>query len=171
MILKEYFETIRDRDIIKRFSIGDVKKFERLSLFPASNTAKLTSARKIGAAVNLNNSTVEQYFDYLNIAYVFIFLNHFSYSLKDQITYPRKVYCIDTGLRNAVSFRFSKDHGRLYENIVAVELARRNKEIYYWKNYQHREVDFVIKEGLDVKEVIQVCYEISDANVKKREVK
>ena len=57
------------------------------------------------------------------------------------------------------------------ENLVAIELKRRGKEIYYWKDYQQREVDFVIKEGLKVKELIQVCYDIEDFTTKDRELR
>jgi len=84
---------------------------------------------------------------------------------------PFKVYATDTGLRNAVSFQVSSDYGKLYENVVAVEIRRRGKEIYYWRDYEQREVDFVIKEGLDVTRLIQVCYDIEDPKVKKREIK
>ncbi len=66
----------------------------------------------------------------------------FSYSLKEQSINPRKIYCIDTGLRNVVGFKFSEDYGRLYENIVAIELKRRMSEsiseIYYWRGGPRR---------------------------------
>ena len=84
--------------------------------------------------------------------------------------YPRKVYCIDTGLINAIIPKFSENIGNFYENIVAVELRRKNKEIYYWKN-ENGEVDFIVKDGLKIKELIQVCYDIKDEKTKKREIK
>jgi len=59
----------------------------------------------------------------------------------------------------------------LYENLAALELKRKNKEIYYWKNPLHEEVDFVIKEGFKVRQLIQVCYDINDYETKKREIK
>ena len=67
-----------------------------------------------------------------------------------------------------MSFRFSEDIGKLYENAVFIELKRRKKEVYYWKG--NGEVDFLIKEGLRVKELIQVCQDISNEKTKKREV-
>ena len=81
----------------------------------------------------------------------------FSFSLKEQILNPKKVYCIDSGLRNIVSFKFSEDLGRIVENIVFLELFRREKEVYYWRDRTGREVDFVIKERLKVSELVQVC--------------
>ena len=72
----------------------------------------------------------------------------------------------------------SKDNGKLFENIVVIELLRRkfkndkiNTEVYYWKDHQQNEVDFVVKEGLKIKELIQVCYDIESENTKSREIK
>jgi hypothetical protein len=77
---------------------------------------------------------------------------------------------VDTGLVNASGFNFSPNLGRLYENIVATELKRRRKNIYYWKDYQHREVDFVVKEGLKASQLIQVCLNIEEEKALKREI-
>jgi predicted AAA+ superfamily ATPase len=87
------------------------------------------------------------------------------------LRYPRKYYCVDNGLRNAVSFRVSADTGRLCENLAAVELKRRGKEVYYWKDAEHHEVDFVVREGLAVAELIQVCADPSDPVIMKRELR
>ena len=84
---------------------------------------------------------------------------------------PFKVYAIDAGLRGAVSFTFSRDIGRIYETVVAIELKRRNEEIYYWKNQQQEEVDFVIKQGTKIKKLVQVCYDVQDVRTKEREIR
>jgi predicted AAA+ superfamily ATPase len=85
---------------------------------------------------------------------------------------PLKVYSIDTGLSNAIGFRFT-NFGRCMENFVSIELQRRYKkpvyEIFYWKDQDH-EVDFVLKEGLSVKELIQVTYASSKEEIEKREL-
>jgi predicted AAA+ superfamily ATPase len=70
-------------------------------------------------------------------------LYFFSYSTKTQNLVNKKSYCIDNGLREAVSFKFSKDEGRLAENLVFIELKRRGLETYYWKN--KGDIDFIIK--------------------------
>lgn len=73
-------------------------------------------------------------------------------------------------MRNAVSFKISEDCGRLAENLVFIELKRRGKDVYYWKNGKV-EVDFVVKEGLKPTEVLQVCWDITNKKTKKREIK
>jgi predicted AAA+ superfamily ATPase len=84
-----------------------------------------------------------------------------------------KIYSIDTGLVNSVSFKFSENIGRLLENLVFIELKRRGKEIYYHKN--KKECDFVIKEGLDITKAIQVCKSLESSDLRgetrKREIK
>ena len=99
----------------------------------------------------------------------------FSYKIKNQIQYPKKIYFIDNVFINAISTKFMNNFGRLYENIVAVELKRKELnndiKIYYWKNQQQEEVDFVIKEGLKVKQLIQVCFDINNLETKNREIR
>ena len=104
-------------------------------------------------------------------AYLIFILERFSFKLKEQFIAPKKVYCIDTGLADVMGFK-------LMENLVAVELLRRKSywynswEIYYWKDHQQNEVDFVIKEGKDVIQLIQVCYDIEMYyKTKEREIK
>ncbi|MCD4845979.1 MAG: DUF4143 domain-containing protein [Methanosarcinales archaeon] len=103
-------------------------------------------------------------------AYLLYAVPIYSPSLKIQSANPKKIYCIDTGLRNAVSFKFSEDIGRLAENAVFVELKRHKQEVYYWKN-KIGEVDFIMKEGLRPVETIQVCWNLDEERTKKREIR
>ena len=91
----------------------------------------------------------------------------FDYSLKKQIYYNKKVYFIDTGLAKSVGYRISEDSGRLLENLVFVELKRKNKEIFYYSD--KNECDFIMKDRTKIKEAIQVCYDFNEDN-KKREI-
>jgi predicted AAA+ superfamily ATPase len=115
--------------------------------------------------------TVQKYISYIENSYFAFSLPIFSYKIKDQIQYPKKVYFIDNVFINAISTKFMNNFGRLYENSVAIELKRRKEDSYYWKNAKKEEVDFVLKGDTKVKQLIQVCYDISDADTKKREVK
>jgi len=78
------------------------------------------------------------------------------------------VYCIDNGLRNAVSFKFSEDIGKLVENLVFLELKKQEKEVYYWKNEKQEEVDFIVKNEDNLLTVINVHY---TDEVKERETR
>jgi adenine deaminase len=67
-----------------------------------------------------------------------------------------------------------RDYGKKMENVVFLELERRKRaltDIFYWKNPQQEGVDFVVLTGGRVEQLIQVCRDVDDANVKKREVR
>jgi len=79
-------------------------------------------------------------------------------------------------LSNAIGFRFSENAGRLAENIVFLELKRMQAvdpelELFYWKDVHHREVDFVLKQGTTIRQLIQVCWNVSDPATKDRELR
>ena len=151
--------------------VREIEKMRGLAKYYITNAGALITYRKITGFLNIPTETVSRFSEYLRIANLIFFVKRFSFSVKEQEKSPRKVYCIDAGLINAVSFKFSENIGRLMENLVAVELLRRGKEIYYWKDQKQWEVDFVIKEGLTAKQLIQVCYNISDYATKERELK
>jgi predicted AAA+ superfamily ATPase len=169
-VLSRLYSDIIFRDIIVRHGIREVKAFQEISGFLMSNISNRISYNRIKDVFDLGSTnTVKNFTEYLENSFLIFFVNQFSYSKGIQAASPKKVYCIDTGLRNIASFRFSEDTGRLVENMVFLELKRRGKEIYYWSG--KGEVDFVIKEGLHVNELIQVCWNIYDGDKKNAELK
>jgi hypothetical protein len=110
-------------------------------------------------------------------AYLAFKIDKYSNKLKQQILSSKKVYCIDTGLANALGFRIEEERGRLLENVIAIELLRRksywniHSEVYFWQDYRHREVDFVVKDGNSIKQLIQVSYRTDDSDTKEREIR
>ena len=98
-------------------------------------------------------------------------MDAFSYSVKQQMKSPKKIYAIDSGLAGSVSFRFSDDAGRYLENAVFLELKRRGKELFYYRTGNGHEVDFICREGRKVTDLIQVAKELRDEKTKSRELK
>ncbi len=171
-ILQEYFNDIIQRDIVERYKVANIGKLKELARYLMTNSGNLMTYNQIKKLTEIGSiNTVIKYFSYLENAYLLFRVPYFSYSLKKQIANPFKVFAIDPGIRNAISFRFSQDLGRIYETVVAIELKRKNKEIYYWKNPEHYEVDFIVKQGMKVKQIMQVCYDIDEHNTMKREIK
>jgi len=171
-VLQGYFNDIIQRDIVERYNIKNIKQIKELARYLLTNISNLTTYNQLKKLTDIRSvNTVIKYFSYLENSYMVFKVPFFSYSIKKQIANPFKIYSVDVGLRNAISFRFSEDIGRIYENVVAIELKRRNKEIYYWKNKKHQEVDFLIREGMKIKQLIQVCYKIDDIKTKNRELK
>jgi predicted AAA+ superfamily ATPase len=154
--LKQYVEDILQKDIVKRYEIRNVKNLYLLASYYFSNLSSLHSSQSIKKALNINNETAADYSKYMEDAFLIFGVDRYHPNLKVQIRDPRKIYIIDTGLRNAYSRSASPDLGKLAENMVFVELKRRNKEIYYYKEKQ--EVDFIVTKNFKAKAAIQVCY-------------
>lgn len=174
-ILREYFEDVINKDLIRRYRLKKGEKITALAKYYLSNIGCPVSFNSIEKFLGVSSDTINKFSGYLENAYLLAFVKRFSFKVKEQETSQRKVYSIDTGLANALGFRFSENIGKLAENIVFVELNRRisgdsNKSVYYWKDAQQREVDFVIKERLNAAQLVQVCWDISKPETKKREI-
>lgn len=168
-ILLNYMGDILSRDIVERYNIKKVNNLKTLSKYYMTNCASLISFNSIKGFINMPVDTVERYSEYLNNAFLFFYLKKFSYSLKEQEKNLRKVFCIDSGLRNAVSMGFSEDRGKVLENIVFLKFSQKGNEVYYWKDKQGYEVDFIVVEGGKVTGVYQVSYSVREARTKTRE--
>jgi uncharacterized protein len=171
-LLEEIYEDIINKDILLRYNLNEVSIFKKIALFLISNVSKEFSYNSIKKMYNLGNSdTVRNYIFYLTNSYLLLELPKYDYSLKKQETYAKKIYAIDTGLINKMSFNFSENIGRLYENLVFIELKRRNKNIYFWKSQLNYEVDFINVSKNKVTDALQVVYDLSDLKTKEREVR
>lgn len=170
-LLEQYYKDIIYRDVIARYGIKNIKEIKELTLFLAANPGTVQSYKNMQKMIGVRSqNTVKNYLEALNDVYLFLSMDLFDYSLKRQIYNPSKVYCIDSAMSNSISFKFSRNIGHIYENIVFLELMRRNKEIYYWKSKKGGEIDFVVKQGLNITEAIQVCYSLENERTRQREI-
>lgn len=175
-LLRRYFEDIVFKDVVKRYGIKEIHKLEELANLYLTNISTLQSFNKLKGKTGASLDTVQRFSNYLETARVFFFLRKFDYSLAKQIRSMRKVYVIDLGFYRVKGFRFSENYGRIAENLVAIELLRKcsadaELEVFYWKDDQQREVDFVVKKSNRITALIQVCWDFSDAKTKAREIK
>jgi predicted AAA+ superfamily ATPase len=169
-ILKKIKEDIIFQDVVRRFKIKEIEKLERLSNFYTSNMASPITFNKVSKFLKLPVKTVEKYSKNLETSNLFFFVKRFSFSLKEQENSPRKVYLIDNGIFTVSAFKLTENYGRMLENLVAVELKRRGKEVFYYKS-NNKEVDFVVKNARYAEKIIQVCYDISEYGAREREIK
>ncbi len=159
-------ETMFYRDIVERYKIRDIGIFQEIFYFILANFGNTFTWRSLkrlleGLNVNIDTKTLINYARYMEQSFLIFVINKFSYSAKEQIVSPKKGYIVDTSFMNI----FSKpmDIGRRMENIVFLELLRRNNckvtEINYYATKKNKEIDFVVKEGNKVKQLIEVTYE------------
>ncbi|MEK7202729.1 MAG: ATP-binding protein [Patescibacteria group bacterium] len=167
--LKQIFEDIVYRDILARFRIREVKNFKLLVNYLFTNFTKEINYNFLKNFLEFKSATtVKNYIEFMREGYLAFELFKYDYSLKKQYVSNKKIYVIDNGVRNAVAFSFSKDGGKLLENLVFLELKRRGEEIFYYKG--KKECDFIIKKGVQIREAIQVSQSLADFETEKREI-
>ncbi|MBU5678838.1 MAG: ATP-binding protein [Candidatus Aenigmatarchaeota archaeon] len=177
IFIVENYKDIVERDVIQRFNIKNNRTFKEFSRFLVSNSSNEITYNSLRNFLKVSVRTISKWVDHLESAFLFFILERFSPKIKEQILAPKKIYCADNGIITSVSFRTSENFGKLMENLVAIELQRRKsywfgkQEIFYFKDYQQNEVDFVLKEGLKIKQLIQVTYASSKDEIEKRELK
>lgn len=173
-LLQLYFQTTVQKDIRERYKIdNDVVLRTLLKLLLNSSyitISKLHNNLK-SMGIPVGKSTVDNYLSYIETSYFMNELYLYTPAIINQLQYPRKVYFIDTGFMTALSTKFSKNMGRLFENIAFHELSRKNETIYYYKGDKGNEVDFVILEEGKAVALYQVCFDLNDEETLSREVR
>ena len=178
-ILKNYlsslFDSILLKDILKRFRVRQTQQLYDLSNYLLSNYTNLFSFNQVKEALDFNSvATVQKFIGYLEEPYLFQHITRYSNKIKNQQKSAQKIYIIDNGFIKARSFELSPNYGRLLENLVFVELLRRDYkpelELFYYRTRNDREIDFLVRKGHRIEQLIQVCYDIEQPKVSKREI-
>jgi predicted AAA+ superfamily ATPase len=179
LLLDEYYQTFLLRDIFERYQPRQkaaIKDMIRILL----NCSYLTIGKLSNNLRSLNykigKSTVANYLSYLQDSFFIRLLEIHTPSVKSRLQHPKKIYFIDNFFLSRFSTTYSQNLGKLMENLVAQALFKKTsvkptEEIYYWKDYYQREVDFVLMEDFKVKELIQVTYASSIQEISEREIK
>jgi len=156
--LKNVYENIIYRDIITRYGLTKEKPIKETVYFAVSNIGKEISFNTIKKLTGLTSATtIKEYFEYLENSYLVFLISRYDVSLKKQAYYNKKAYFIDSGMARVIGFRASEDKGRVLENLVFLELKRKNCEIYFHR--QKKECDFLVRQGINIVKAIQVtCY-------------
>jgi len=163
-ILTNLINDILYRDIAVRYNIRDTKTLKHLLVFLLSNVGNLVTAGKLIKMLSIKSTaTLLDYFSYFEQSYLISLLPKFSYSHRAQLINPRKIFFIDTGMIRASTASFSEDSGHKLENIIFWELRRKNYGLFYF-NENGKECDFIVTEKNEVRQIIQVCYNLTINN-------
>ena len=164
-ILQELLNDILIRDIAVRYNIRSIKTLKEMALYLITNVGKEFSFNFLKKTFDLGSTnTVIDFVSYFEDSYLLFTIQKFDYSLKKQLVNPKKVYSIDNGLSNVNSTSFSEDKGKMLENLVFINLRKKYKEIFYFQ--EKNECDFVVKQGISIRNTIQVCYDLNEDNKK-----
>jgi predicted AAA+ superfamily ATPase len=163
-ILQQLLRDILYRDIIVRHGLKNSSLVEKLATFLITNAGKKFTYNSLMKTFETGSAnTIIDYISYFEDSYLLLTIPYFSYSLKDQIRNPKKVYSIDHGMARVNSLSFSKDSGRILENMIFLHLRRKWKKIYYYSG--KCECDFVVFDNEKAELVVQVCYALTDDNM------
>ncbi len=170
--VQEVFHTIIERDIIQRYKLSDVYLLNKIAEYLMDNIGNTTSYRSVSGflqseQIKTNHVTVGNYMDFLCRTFLFNQVKRYDVRGKGYLRMIDKYYLVDSGFRYALLGTRNMDYGRIYENLVALELLRRGYDIYVGKLYQ-KEIDFVAMRGNE-KIYIQVSDNLSSKETFERE--
>ena len=169
ILLKQYLSDIVLRDVVARHSIKNQKALHQIVSFYLTGLSCLHSYNSLRKAFEISIELASTLTGYLTQAFLVFEMSRYHPNLKVQARDPKKIYVIDTGLRTVSLQSDREDWGRLAENAVYLELRRRGKQAFYYK--QAQEVDFVITELGKPIDAIQVCYsDLEDQETRNREI-
>lgn len=169
-LLRQYLTDIVSKDILNRYQIRSKRTLDQLIIYYLTNVSSLHSYNSYKKAFGVNVETVSDYTSYLEDCFMVFEVNRYHPNMKVRARDPKKIYAVDTGLRNFNSASHSTDFGKLAENIVFVELKRRGRDISYYKDSY--ETDFVTTEYGNVTSLFQVSYsDLKDKALFEREMR
>jgi len=173
--LSTLFDAIVYKDIVRRHKIRNVSDFNNVALFLLANFTNPMSYNDVAENLGLSSvSTTKKFMNYLHEPFLFYFLPRYNNKLKIMKNVPQKVYVVDNGFVTSKAFNLSENLGRLLENQVFIELLRRGydteKSLFYYRSRNNKEVDFVLRNGIHIERLVQVCYDLSSAKTERREI-
>ena len=173
--LKTVFSNIYKNDIQKRHTIYYEISYNEVVKFLIDSIGSSVSARNIARVLTANgkkidNKTVSRYIDTLVESYLFYKVNRYDIKGKQYLATQEKYYLVDLGLRYALLGKeLTADAGHLLENVIYLELLRRNYQVWIGKT-DNLEVDFVARNKDGYTKYIQVAYTVKDKKTLEREL-
>ena len=173
--LSSLFDSIILKDVAKRYKIRKTTELYQLATYLISMFCNPFTYSSLKDDLNFSSkSTLQKFCDYLQQTFLFFFLPRYNNKLKLMQKAPQKVYVVDNGFLASSAFQTSENKGRLLENLVFLELTRRKKQaggnLFYYRSRNDREIDFVVREKFQIRQLIQVCYDMSNKKTEKREI-
>lgn len=175
-ILQTYFDTMLLKDLVEHYKLSNMEVLRYCLKRIMSNLTKPTSIRAIHGDIKSRGLRVskDDLYEWANYAcniFMFFRVPNYSKSLQKIESSQPKYYCVDNGLRDAVLLPQSDDDGKKLENLVFLQLYRQRTPVDKVFYYQGKgECDFVVQKGIDVVQLIQVTWDMSDEETRRREI-
>ena len=176
-ILQGYIDSVLLKDIIERHKVSNILVLKHLVRHIMNSAGGQFSVNKFfntmkSMSIKCTKNSLYEYLDHLTDAFLFYRVPIHSRSEKTRLINPAKIYTIDTGLLNSMTFRSSSDRGQLLENMAFMHLRREGYEVEYLTTKDGREVDFLATHKISGQtKLIQICWEMSDQKTFERELR
>jgi len=174
-ILSDYYQVLLFRDIVERYQVTRIHALKYFIQKLMSNLTKPFSLNKIynelkSQGIKISKDTLYETLEYVEAVYLGLRIYKFDYSVVNREMGDKKMYAIDNGMLNAISYQFSDNWGSLLENAVAVYLKKTyGNQVFYYK--QKSECDFIVFDRDQPILALQVSYSIRESDTRKRELK
>lgn len=179
LVLDEYFQAFLLRDVIERHNLRNepaVKLLIQLLLNASFFTISKLANNLRSLEIKTSKTSIMRYLQYLEQSFFLNSLTLHTPSLKNRFKAQKKPYFVDSYFLSRYSTAFSQNLGRIMENTIAIHLQKIIQTnlalaVYYWRDYQNHEVDFVIREKEQIKNLIQVSFVFSKKEISQREIR
>lgn len=176
-LIKDYMEgllnTIINKDVVNRNKITDIMVFQSILRYVFDNIGSQLSSKKIADTLTSNgrkidSKTIEKYLSWLKDSFIIYEAKRFNIKGKEYLKTLEKYYVVDIGLRRTLLGNSYTDIGHILENVIYLELIRRNYKVSIGK-INDLEIDFVAQ-NYEETIYIQVAATLRDATTLKREI-
>jgi uncharacterized protein len=176
-ILQGYINSVLLKDIIERHKVSNIIVIKHLVRHIMNSSGGQFSVNKFfntmqSMAIKCTKNSLYEYLDHLTDAFLFYKVSIHSRSEKSRLINPAKIYTIDSGLLNAMTFRNSSNYGQLLESMVFMHLRRKGYDAEYVNTKDGHEADFYARHRTSGEtQLIQVCWDMADKKTFAREVR
>lgn len=173
-ILQEYYNTMIFRDLVERYEIKQIHVLKYFLKRLLNSITKDISVNKIynelkSQGIKTGKNLLYEFMDSVEAIYLMVILSKYNESVIKQEFAEKKIYCIDNGLLNAVTFHFSGDKGKLLENSMGIELLKQGQEVFFYRD--NVECDFLLAGQDAIRAAVQVCLSLKEPETRRREIK
>jgi predicted AAA+ superfamily ATPase len=172
--LQEYLDVVIYRDIIERHNVKNPTLIKYMILSMIHNVGKPFAIHKFyndlkSQGYQIGKDVLYEYADHIEDAYLAFSIAVYNKSIRKIQTKPKKLYAIDPGMVRALTLDYEGDLGRLFENIVYLDLKRLGCEINYYLTSESYEIDFLAQTPRGHKKFFQVAWDMQDTHTIERE--
>lgn len=175
-ILQDYVNVVIMKDIIERHNISNITLIHYMIKTLIKNVGTSFSVNKFfndvkSQGISASKNTLYDYIQYIEDAYLLFFVPIYAESVRKVHTNPKKIYAVDPGLVGSYTLSLSPNYGHLFENLVFLDLKRKNHEVFYYLTKEGYEIDFLSKTPQGEIRLWQVVWDLQDEKTMQRELR